>query len=174
MLSKGVLQVSPMVTYADLKRVYSVSLRHKLGKSYQRKCNVRAIIDRRLIFISALMICNASHANAQAYKCVIEEHRKLSAIGELENGKYDFYVGKEFVVDRGTGRMSGILTNHASFGQPEVKDYGSSEQAFKVVTEFSGNTMIDYLYVQEFSATTDKPFFFVTSDEAFSGLCRDY
>ena len=129
---------------------------------------------RFLTLIVALSLGHANYASASAYKCVIEERLKLSNAGELESIKSGFYEGKDFVVDRATGRMSGILTNHGNFGQPEVKDYGSSDQAFKVVTEFSGNTMIDYLYVQEFVTQSDKPFIFVTMDETFSGLCRGY
>ena len=129
---------------------------------------------RLLALVVALTVTYANQASASAYKCVIEGRLKLTDAGELERVKSGFYVGKDFVIDRATGRMSGILTNHGSFGQPEVKDYGSSEQAFKVVTEFSGYTMIDYLYVQEFVEQRDKPFIFVTSDETFSGLCRDY
>lgn len=129
---------------------------------------------RLLTLMLVMSLGHSNYASASAYKCVIEERLKLTSAGELESIKSGFYAGKDFVVDRATGRMSGILTNHGSFGQPEVKDYGSSDQAFKVVTEFSGNTMIDYLYVQEFVSQSDKPFIFVTSDETFSGLCRAY
>ena len=131
-------------------------------------------MSRLLPLMLAMTLYESSYASASAYKCVVESRLTLNDGGELENGESGFYVGKDFVVDKATGRMSGILTNHGGFGQPTVKDYGSSKQAFKVVTEFTGYTKIDYLFVKEYVEQDHKPFIFITSDEAFSGLCRDY
>ena len=129
---------------------------------------------RLLTLMVALTLTHTNHASASAYKCVIEERLELTDAGALERVRSGSYVGKDFVVDRATGRMSGILTNHGSFGQPEVEYWGLPGQAFKVLTEFGGNKSNDYLYVQEFLEQSDKPFIFITSDEIFSGLCRDY
>ena len=43
------LRVSPTVKYADAKKAYLVSLRHKLARSYQQECDAKAIMDRRWV-----------------------------------------------------------------------------------------------------------------------------
>ena len=41
--------MSPATKYADARKAYRVSLRHKLAKSYQQECEANATIDRRWI-----------------------------------------------------------------------------------------------------------------------------
>ena len=110
-----------------------------------------------------------------AYKCTVKQTAGLRDNGEMSETNFSkLYLGKEFVVDKRTGLMNGGLSNHNAYGQPKVIDYGSSQQSFKVITIFNPMTAVDYLYVEEFKANSEKPFIFITCQDIFSGICIVY
>lgn len=128
------------------------------------------------LFLSVTLIVSAPLAFASdGYKCKV-----LSAVGLQDDGALGTdgvprgFVGQEFVVDKGTGRIIGTLTNHGSGGQPQVVDYGSDAQAYKAITVYQPNVSVDYLYVQEFNETEKKPFFFVEGSKVLTGHCLPF
>ena len=124
-------------------------------------------------FLSLLILLTSPSSFAQtAYKCVIKDAKTVADDGTLEEWTYS--VGKDFVVDRPTGRMSGAHVNHNAYGQPQVIDYGSEDQAFKAVTIYEPYTALDYIWVEEFNEGPAKQFIFLTGSITYSGLCTDY
>ena len=129
----------------------------------------------RLIAFVALFICLCSAASATSgFKCTVKAVGNLQDDGTHSHESVFTSIGDEFVVDRGTGRMVGRLTNHSIGGQPKVIDAGSAAQAFKVLTVFSPNVSINYLQINVYEGTYEKTFFFIEFNEYISGLCKPY
>jgi hypothetical protein len=97
---------------------------------------------------------------ADAYKCEIHGGYGLVDSGEfVETAWAKMWVGREFIVDKDSGKMIGGFSNSGTGGDPKVLDRGSTDQAFKVITIYKPMTAVDYLYVQEFNENAEKPFF---------------
>ena len=81
-----------------------------------------------------------------------------------------------FLVRRKTGEIIGApFHNQTSTGVTTVQvlDYGSNEQAFKVVSVYKdAYTSVDYLQIDEFVDSSEKPFLGITRSRIFSGTCR--
>jgi hypothetical protein len=125
-------------------------------------------------YLLLLLLLASEGFGAGAYKCHVSQVIKLSDDGTLDDWDAFALNRKEFVVDRGTGRMTGAVTNHNMWGKPQVVDYGSHAQAFKVITVYKPMVSLDYLYVEEFADSTNKPFLFLTGNVVVSGLCASY
>ena len=124
------------------------------------------------LFLSLLIISNV--ALASDYKCTIESNRLLEKTGKLSNDSFSL-KGKEFVVNRKTGQTTGALSNHNTFGKPEVLDYGSKEQAFQTITIYHPIVSVDFLYVAEYEEGKIKPFLYVDAVlGVISGTCIEY
>lgn len=126
------------------------------------------------IAIAALLCLWHSAATAFDYKCVVRYAYNLSHDGDLKLTDWaKMYLGGEFVIDRATGRMIGVLANHNANGEPKVLDPGSPSQAYKVITVYKPLITVDYLVVQEFLNQPRKPFFFVSgfTMTVVSGQC---
>jgi len=82
------------------------------------------------------------------------------------------YVGQEFTVDRVTGRMTGALRNSFD-AKPQVVDQGSKDSAFKVVTteKVHVGSIVFALVIDEFVASSRKPFVFLRNTDVFFGSC---
>lgn len=122
------------------------------------------------LFLTILTVSPASLSQS-AYKCIVSDAKRVADDGTFSEWTYS--IGKDFVLDRQTGRMSGTHTNHNAYGQPKVIDYGSEDQAYKAVTIYEPFTTLDYILVNEFSGPT-KPFIFLSGSITYSGLCTDY
>jgi hypothetical protein len=128
----------------------------------------------------AISLLTAQSTNAQPlrdYRCTIErvtgaDMDRTDAI----QSRARLYVGREFTADRRTGLMAGALKN-SYVTRPEVIDYGSSENSFKVVTTLrleqgaGRGTNVYLLVVNEYKAGPKKPFLFVDNDQVYSGNC---
>ncbi|UUZ67567.1 hypothetical protein LP416_23540 [Polaromonas sp. P2-4] len=129
----------------------------------------------KLISLLVLSIFSMPSFANDGYKCQVEFAYTLKDSGEfLQSNFAKFVVGKEFVVDKGTGRITGVLSNHNASGQPVVVDYGSSKNAYKAITIYKPNAHVDYLYIQSFNDNAKKPFMFVDGSETYSGKCVLY
>ena len=128
------------------------------------------------IILALLIVCGSNYAFAiDAYKCTIDYTATLQDNGDIQESDFTkLWLGKEFVVDKGTGRIKGGLSNDNAFGKPQIIDYGSKEQAFKVLTIFKPSTTINYLYIEEFNENQEKPFMFIDGTNIFSGKCLPY
>jgi len=130
----------------------------------------------RILTLAILGFCASSvQAEIRAYKCLVTHAASLSESGEMASSDFtNLYIGKEFTLDKGTGRIQGDLSNSNAHGQPIVLDYGSSEQAFKAITIFQPFTSITYLYIEEFVEGIKKPFLILDGAKTYSGLCAPY
>ena len=119
-------------------------------------------------------------AHAQAlrdYRCKIE---RVATAEPPPNTQLDFqvknYVGKEFTVDRRTGVMAGAIKN-SYITKPEVIDFGSEENSYKVVTTLRTEQGIGrgsnayILIINEYKKSASKPFTFVENSEVYFGTC---
>lgn len=114
------------------------------------------------------------------YRCTIE---KLSLAGEDSGGRYDFhkrnYIGKQFTVERASGLMAGALKN-SYVTKPQVIDYGSKENSYKVVTTMrieqgaGAGSDVYTLNVSEHEQGTKKPFVFLENDVVYLGFCEHF
>lgn len=112
------------------------------------------------------------------YKCKIE---RISFASGDSGSSYDlysnFYLGKEFTVDRKSGVMVGELKN-AFVTEPQVIDFGSTENSYKVVTTMrddqgaGAGSNIYALNISEFESGAKKPFVFLQNDKVFYGYCE--
>ena len=114
------------------------------------------------------------------YKCVVQ--RVSSASGDSGNSYQfyvDSYVGREFSVDRTSGVMAGALKN-SYVTDPQVIDFGSSENSYKVVATMridqgaGAGSNIFALTIEEFESGPKKPFVFLMNANVFFGQCEHF
>lgn len=128
-----------------------------------------------ICLVLAILLSGYAAADIDAYKCTVNSSGALKDNGDISPSDFSkMQVGKEFVVDKGTGRIKGGLSNDNAFGEPQVLDYGSSEQAFKVITIYKPMTTVKYLYIQEFNKSEKKPFMYIDGGYIYYGLCAPY
>ena len=125
-----------------------------------------------------LSVCNAAYAQVlRDYRCKIE---RMATAEAPPNATLEFwskaYLGREFTVDRRTGVMAGALKN-SYMTKPEVIDFGSEGNSFKVVTTLRREQGVGrgsnayLLVVNEYAQGPTKPFLFVENDEVYFGTC---
>ncbi len=120
----------------------------------------------------------SGHASAgEDYSCTIERmYRASGESGPVYDAYKKHYVGKTFTVDRASGVMVGALKN-AYVTEPQVVDHGSTENSYKVVTTMrvdqgaGAGSSISALNISEFEETAQKPFVFMSGEDAFFGKC---
>ena len=112
------------------------------------------------------------------FKCTIKDAVHLEENGTL-NHETDIvagYLGREFVVNRKTGLITGAgITNSMSGQMPTVFDYLPQENGYKSVTLNKPNNTVDYLQINQYSENKEKPFFFKGAfGTMLSGTCVIY
>lgn len=120
------------------------------------------------------MIGSTNALAATDYRCTIERTESAS-----ERPLNRAYIGRQFTVERKTGLMAGALKN-SYVTPPQVIDYGSTENSFKVITTMrkdqgaGAGSAIFALTINEYEETTRKTFIFLNNDEAFLGWCERF
>ena len=112
------------------------------------------------------------------FKCTIKDAVNLEDNGTL-NHKSNIvagYLDKEFVVNRQTGIITGAnIANTMSGKMPVVYDYLPNENGYKAVTHYKPNNTIDYLQINQYADTVEKPFFYKGAfGTMVSGTCVVY
>jgi hypothetical protein len=108
----------------------------------------------------------------QGYQCTIKTSALVTDDGKLSvNSFTKIFVGRKFVVDVGSGRMIGDVSNHNAFGDPILINRGDKENGFKAVTVFKPNPAIDVINVETFADGRLKPFVFTSDTHVMTGLC---
>ena len=128
--------------------------------------------------VMAVLTASSAGALAQAgYQCVIERLESAEVPSEkLRAYRERLYVGKQFSVDRASGRMLGALSN-SYVTNPQVIDWGSKGNSYKVVTtlrlhEGAGRGSNVYvLTINEYVTGVEKPFVFLENDDVYFGKC---
>lgn len=111
---------------------------------------------------------------AEDFRCTIE-----STVAAKEKSTNRIFIGKQFTVERRTGLMTGALKN-SYVTDPQVIDYGSTENSFKAVTTMrkdqgaGGGSSIYALTINEYDEDDRKSFIFLQNDEAFLGWCEHF
>jgi len=130
------------------------------------------------MFTLVSLMTNVQAYSGDSYKCKVLDAVSLEGKGKLDkDGFGSLYVNPttEFIVDRGTGRMlNKLLTNHNMNGSPKVLDRGSKDQAYKVITIYEPFVQVDYLFIETYAETKQKPFYFLSGTSLLSGTCVDY
>ena len=134
-------------------------------------------MNKVAILIAALLTSSECLA-LRDFKCTVLDSVVLSSEGLLDK-KSDLasnYIGKEFVVNRSTGQISGSgFTNTMSGQQPQVFEYLPEENAFKAITVYSPNYTVDYLQINTYAESAEKPFFYKGAfGTMVSGTCAYY
>ncbi|WP_063912771.1 hypothetical protein [Pseudomonas sp. p21] len=108
------------------------------------------------------------------YRCTVQR-----AVSASESSLGHMYLGKQFTVERKTGLMAGALKN-SYFTEPQVIDYGSSENSYKVVTTMrkdqgvGAGSSLFALTINEYKDETRKPFVFLSDDDVYLGWCEHF
>ena len=112
------------------------------------------------------------------FKCIV-----LDAFTLGENGKVNQSsnvakkaLGKEFTVNRQTGQITGGgFINTMSGQMPKVFDHLPSENGYKAITIYNPNFTVDYLQINEFVESPEKPFIYKGAwGTTVTGLCAYY
>jgi len=112
------------------------------------------------------------------FKCTIKDAIYLEDDGTLNHKSHIVtgYLGKEFVVNRKTGLITGAgIINNMSGQMPSVYDYLPTENGYKAITLYKPNNTVDYLQINQYSENKEKPFFFKGAfGTMVSGICTAY
>lgn len=108
------------------------------------------------------------------YRCTVE---RAASASEVSLGH--MYIGKQFTVERKTGLMAGALKN-SYLTEPQVIDYGSSENSYKVVTTMrkdqgaGAGSSLFALTINEYADGVRKPFVFLSDSDVYFGRCEHF
>lgn len=133
-----------------------------------------------LFLAAAISLVYPANAEGQVltdYRCKVE---RIATADAPPNSQLDFHlkhkIGKEFTVERRTGIMTGALKN-SYINQPEIIDFGSVENSYKVITTLRKEqgagygSNVYFLIVNEYKSGGNKPFMFVENDVTYFGNC---
>ena len=132
----------------------------------------------RLLLIGAMGVWFAgitqSHASPSTYECVIKTEYRLDDGGAITSVPKDVAssLGERFIVDRRTGRITGVGTDNKIAKEFRVIQQGDANHTFALISTYWGGTT-DYLQVNEFASTREKPFLLVFKGFWINGgTCR--
>lgn len=132
----------------------------------------------KIVFFIVLILFSGVCSAFDNFKCTIKDAIYLEDNGTLNHKSHivEWYLGKEFVVNRTTGLITGArIINNMSGQMPSVYDYLPEENGYKAVTLYKPNNTMDYLQINQFSKNTEKPFFFKGAfGTMVSGTCINY
>src|SRR3990172_6357165 len=102
-----------------------------------------------LLPIILLIFATTAHASKD-FQCTVSEAYELQESGKLSSGNdlTKIKIGKEFIVNRQTGQITGGgFVNTMSGQMPIVYDYLPQENGYKAITIYKPNHTVDYLQI---------------------------
>ena len=124
------------------------------------------------LFICLMFISINAHPVFDAFSCAIRQVQVASNDGLLvDRADYQYLVHQEFNVDKNTGTIIGAFVTDNIKKQATVIDYGSTNQAFKVIIAHYPKTTVDLLLIDTHVTNRQKPFVFIVLGSVFTGLC---
>jgi hypothetical protein len=117
-------------------------------------------------------ICNAADLE---YKCTVKGEISLQDDGNLKPHARPIEIGKQFVVDRVSGKVVSAPLRNLTAAEIRVLNRGSKDHTFELLSVSSptGKATTDLLVIHEFVKNKNKPFVAVTSvGEVYSGICE--
>lgn len=115
------------------------------------------------------LVSGYAYAGQNTYICTIGassivDSKELSSFGN------EIFVGKQFIVDRSTGKMIGDPINTNGY-TTQVVSTAVSGDAFQMVAINRFRSAM-YLGIQDFADGVDKPFVLASWFMVFSGSCQ--
>jgi hypothetical protein len=128
----------------------------------------------KILFLFAVLFTADAFA-LEDYKCTINNAVTVDSNGNLKEIGDKTVIDKMFTVNRRTGDMVGPIKNNYET-QPNVLDYGSTENSFKAVTLMKNDitTNVYVLTIEEFAENPKKPFVFLSNSDVFYGTCEHF
>ena len=132
-------------------------------------------------FAALLACCSAAQSQDwKDFKCTISVVISAPKLPPAQQAFLDStYVGKEFTVERQSGRMAGAL-KVLSPVTPQVIDLGDKDSGFKMVATMrraqgaGHGTAIYSLAINTFDDAPAKPFLFTNNATAYVGTCLPF
>ena len=131
---------------------------------------LKILVTTIAIFVS--FSANAIEIKAD-YKCIVKNASQLTDKGKSEEVEsWRFYVGKEFVVERNSGVISGEqFKNNIASIEPTVFDHFVN--GYSVVAS-ANEQVVSYLQVNNFEKSKQKPFILIKTNVVLTGTCLSY
>lgn len=129
-----------------------------------------------LTVIFALFNSYSSWGGEKEYHCTIKSVFKLTGDGNLKSYDNNSLL-TTFLVDKNSGLVKGYWINNEVWVTKTIIDSGSSEQSFKLlilsrdVVGPNGGKHAQYLQVEEYVETFEKPFTHINGSIVTTGAC---
>ena len=121
---------------------------------------------KTVLLISLSMVASTANASSN-FKCIVNDAYELNKKGKLENGNdlTKSKIGKEFIVNRQSGQITGGgFVNTMSGQMPSVYKPEDtpvpSENNYKAITIYKPHFTVDYLEINEQIEGKEKPFIY--------------
>ena len=129
---------------------------------------------RIYIFLGLLipLLCGASDLE---YKCTVKGEVFLQDDGNLKPHARPIEIGKQFAVDRISGKVINGPLRNLTAAEIRVLNRGSKDHTFELlsVSSATAKATTDLLVIHEFVKSKNKPFVAITSvGEVYSGICE--
>ena len=129
----------------------------------------------RIYILLPLLIPALCGAADLEYKCVVKGEMFLQDNGYLKPHARPVDIGKQFAVDRVSGKVVSAPLRNLTAAEIRVLNRGDKDHAFELLSVSSptGKANADLLVIHEFVKNKSKPFVAVTSiGEVYSGICE--
>ena len=134
---------------------------------------------KRLFLLTTIFSLLSSHSSwggVKEYHCAIKSVFKLTSDGILKSYSSPSLL-TTFLVDKNSGLVKGYWINNEVWVTKTIIDSGSSEQSFKLlilsrdVVGPNGGKHAQYLQVEEYVETFEKPFTHINGSIVTTGAC---
>ncbi|MFT4756956.1 MAG: hypothetical protein ACI91R_001606 [Vicingaceae bacterium] len=129
------------------------------------------------ISLACVVICSSflaySVEQKTDYKCTIKNANQITKDGKpAEVESWNFYLGKEFTVERKSGVISGKqFKNNIASIKPIVYDHFANGYSVIAATN---DQVYSYLQVNNFEESQKKPFILIQTNVVLTGICSPY
>lgn len=129
----------------------------------------------RIYILLPLLIPALCGAADLEYKCTVKGEMFLQDDGNLKPHARPVEIGKQFAVDRVSGKVVSAPLRNLTAAEIRVLNRGDKDHTFELLSVSSpiGKATTDLLVIHEFVKNKNKPFVAVTSiGEVYSGICE--
>ena len=145
------------------------------GFNWIRPGRGKSVLAALLPLCLTLALICSTFAGDTHYTCIIISANKLTAEGALASDwSMKPFLGQEFTVDRGTGRIIGGPLENSKM-RIQIIHKGSVEASFQTFAHSRQHFHTTHIQIEEFQATESKPFVGTTTFEhpgVYSGTCK--
>lgn len=131
---------------------------------------------RFLIVFMIMSLPTCAFAAETGYICKVTTERYLKDDGSLGTVPNPLAIGKDFAVDRKTGKMinSDIFFWNVEVANVSVENHGDSGNYFiaTYTSNTANGTFFTVLNIEEFAETEKKPFILTAGGGVYAGVCE--